>query len=729
MNTPSNVGKKDLPKTPESIFFQGVSSTGTSGRITWKIGVSDFLKGVVSGEYVSGDSVKDIRDTIHSIRTNKKGSPEYNKQKKTLPGVCVQGKFKPDSGYPKGRRKKDFLSEFTNIVAIDIDNVKDISKIKSWVIEQLGKHSFVIAYSPGNKGLHVYLYAEIKSEKDIAQVLGNVSRVIGVKVDPMTKDCTRFLNCTWDPDAFINETPDQYEFITAPPTTLPDETPSKPGTGFFDIESLLTEKKLLGKVRYTDNVIWKTFLILAKRFPREHVEKYLSDGSRRKRLFHPQSATVNDIPKIKTNLDNAFIEAKKWQGEFKDFFQMESGIYRIIKSGLGESKIIPVRTDLFFAEHGKETIFKLPKYHDFGNIPNNYPGIKEVKFTPVPEGIYNLYCPLKNKPGPGSWDNVRCIFEHLFPDQVQYLYDYVKLLLINPSQILPILVLISTRRETGKTTFLNLMREIFNPNGTIISMLDFSSRFNSHYISKELVMIDESKLDKKELEKIKSLSTAEYVSLEHKGRDVTQIRNNMHFILASNNLDFTYLDKEENRFWTFEITEPKIKNLDLYNNACREIPAFINYLLYDHKMAVPKPRSRAWFPINIITDHFRSSLYDQVKHSGIIQLYNRCSTLFAENFDLKEIRFSAEDVHRFYNVKMSIPVFRGLIGNEDWIYQYESKTRLQYHSDFLTGLPDVNPISPKLSARNDQRRSLFYVRRSDVINPDDDDDDETTIPF
>jgi len=260
-------------------------------------------------------------------------------------------------------------------------------------------------------------------------------------------------------------------------------------------------------------------------------------------------------------------------------------------------------------------------------------------------------------------------------------------------------------------------------------MLDFSSRFNSHYISKELVMIDESKLDKKELEKIKSLSTAEYVSMEHKGRDVTQIRNNMHFILASNNLDFTYLDKEENRFWTFEITEPKTKKLDLYDNACKEIPGFINYLLYDHKMVIPEPQSRAWFPVNVITDHFRLSLYDQVKHSAITQLNNRCMFLFAENADLKEIRFSAEDVHRFYNVKMSIPVFRGLIGNEDWIYQYEFETRKQYNIDFLTGLPDINPVSFRLSARNDRRRSLFYVRRADVIDPDDDDDDEIVMPF
>ncbi|MBA7523481.1 hypothetical protein ES705_15608 [subsurface metagenome] len=707
----------------KSISFQGINSTVTSGKIAWKIGISDFLKGIVSGEYVYGKSIKDVRDTIQKIRKSEKGSPDYNKYKKTLPGVCVQGYF-------DGKRQKKFLTGFTNVVAVDIDKINDVHKIKTWIIEQLGKYSFAIAHSPGYQGLHVYLYAEIKNEADIATVLKNVQKIIGVKIDIMTKDCTRFFNCTWDPDAFINESPDLYEFTpSAEKNDLLGEKQSSPGSEYFDIETLLIEKKLFGKVRYTDNVIWKAFCLLAKRFPQAYIEKYISDANCRKKIFHPESNTVNDLSKIKTTLSNVYKSIKKWQDDFKNYFKLLNGIYKEITNDLGEKRVLPVNANLFFSEYTKDAIHKIKKYDDFGNIPNNYPGVEGVEFTPVPEGIFNIYHPLKTQPVPGSWDNIKVILEHLASDQVQYIYDYIKLLITNPSQILPILVLISTKRETGKTTFLNLMREIFKPNGIIIGMADFSSRFNSHYANKLIVAIDESKLDKREVEKIKAQSTAEYISCEFKGKDVLHIRNIQHFILTSNNLDFAYFDKQENRFWCFEVPKIKQQIPGLYQMAIKEIPAFIYYLLYDHKQVVPNSQSRAWFPSEIVTEHFRGALYEQTKHSCLYLLNNRCRTFLAEFPGEKEIRFTAEDLHVFYSVKMSITVFREILKNEDWINKYDKETRLQYHMDFLTGLSDENPLSARLSVRNDRRRSLYYVMRSDVIDPEDEKEEESEIPF
>jgi hypothetical protein len=54
--------------TAKSISFQGINSTVTSDKITWNINISDFQKGIVSGEYINGESTKDIRDTIGNIR-------------------------------------------------------------------------------------------------------------------------------------------------------------------------------------------------------------------------------------------------------------------------------------------------------------------------------------------------------------------------------------------------------------------------------------------------------------------------------------------------------------------------------------------------------------------------------------------------------------------------------------------------------------------------------------
>ncbi len=93
-----------------------------------------------------------------------------------------------------------------------------------------------------------------------------------------------------------------------------------------------------------------------------------------------------------------------------------SGIFKEVISDLGEKRIHGINQQLFFSRFGKDAIFKIRSYDGFGNYPNNYPEIPEVYSEPVPDHIFNLYCPLRNKPVEGSWDNIKTIFEHLFTE-------------------------------------------------------------------------------------------------------------------------------------------------------------------------------------------------------------------------------------------------------------------------------------------------------------------------
>ncbi|MBA7480576.1 hypothetical protein ES707_16038 [subsurface metagenome] len=713
-------------KNSESIYFQGANSIATSGKITWKISMEDFQRGVVEGVYPSGDTEKDIRDTIGKIRTSGIEKEEYKKFKGTLPGICPQGHFKPAKGYPKGHRKGKCFESFTNVVVIDIDKKKNISKIKNQVIDQLAEFSYVIALSPGNNGLHVYLRTEIKKDADIAQVLKSVSQVIGMKVDPMTKDCTRYMYLTWDPLAHINKSPELYIVPASVAGTLLEPTDE-----FYDIENLMAKRGFLGKVRYTDNFIWKAFLILAKNFKREHVDKYLSTGERREKLFHPDSSTVNDLDKINTNLDKAYKAAEKWRSSFKDYFKTDNGIYREYKTVLGEKRIVPVNASLFRSLYGEDAIKSTRYYYAMESVPNNYPGREDVEFMNVPKEVYNLYEPLKHQPEKGEWDHIKIIFEHFTRDQTQYLYDYVKLLLTKPSQILPILVLISPEQQTGKTTMLNFLYELFNPNGHIISMLEFSSRFNSHYATKLLVAIDESKLDKKELEKIKSISTAKNIACEFKGRDAYQIRNYQHYILSSNSLDFAYHYKQETRFWCFIFPSIKKHIPGFYEKMMSEIPAFIYYLFYEHVMAEPESQSRAWFSNDVVTQYFKDVLYEETKQPDIDLLKDIAMKWFSVYLNDDEMRFMGQKVRRFFKNPMPISEFANILMNESWIHRYDKDTNMQYHSGLFEGtaemdsqLPAMSEFSAPLSSRRDRRTGLFYIRREDLFNPDDDKDDE-----
>lgn len=120
----------------------------------------------------------------------------------------------------------------------------------------------------------------------------------------------------------------------------------------------------------------------------------------------------------------------------------------------------------------------------------------------------------------------------------------------NPTQILPILCLVSKERATGKTTFLKWMKEIFGRNMTYIKGDSFNSQFNSDWASMLLIAIDEVFFDRKEItERLKYLSTTNKDKLENKGKDREEIDFFGKFILCSNNEDnFIQIDENEIRF-------------------------------------------------------------------------------------------------------------------------------------------------------------------------------------
>jgi phage/plasmid-associated DNA primase len=124
--------------------------------------------------------------------------------------------------------------------------------------------------------------------------------------------------------------------------------------------------------------------------------------------------------------------------------------------------------------------------------------------------------------------------KHIFGDQYELGLDYLQLIYTQPTQRLPVLCLVSEQRETGKTTFLNLLKEIYGNNMTFNTNDDFRSNFNSDWVSKLIIAIDEVLLDKKEdSEKIKNLSTTRTYKAEAKGKDRQEIEFFGKIILCS----------------------------------------------------------------------------------------------------------------------------------------------------------------------------------------------------
>ncbi|WP_339835864.1 primase-helicase family protein [uncultured Flavobacterium sp.] len=242
-------------------------------------------------------------------------------------------------------------------------------------------------------------------------------------------------------------------------------------------------------------------------------------------------------------------------------------------------------------DFGKDVLTKIEKFDGFCFIPAHN------DFQKIINGFYNKYEPISYQlNSEGNWDKIENLLRHIFNEQYDLGLDYLTILWKLPTQVLPIFCLVSEERNTGKTTFLNLLKSIFEGNMTLNTNEDFRSRFNSDWAGKLIVAIDEVLLDKKDdSERIKNLSTAKYYKAESKGKDKEEVEFFGKFILCSNNEEnFVKIDSNEIRYWVRKV--PTLGNSidpNLLDELITEIPAFAYFL--NTREIKAKKTTRMWF--------------------------------------------------------------------------------------------------------------------------------------
>ena len=244
-----------------------------------------------------------------------------------------------------------------------------------------------------------------------------------------------------------------------------------------------------------------------------------------------------------------------------------------------------------FRSAGRERdIDLIPIFVGMGSFPSH------INFQECVCGVYNTYSRLNYQPAAGEWHTIEQMLRHIFGGQYELGLDYFQLLYLAPTQPLPILLLISKERQTGKTTLLNLLKEIFGDNATIVNNEALRSNFNAERSGKLLVMCDEAFQNKKEdSERLKALSTAKRTHIEFKGKDRFEIDNYAKIVLCSNNMiDPVYIDVEEVRYWVREVPHIAEDNPNILEEMKREIPAFL-FFLQHRSLSVPTAQSRMWF--------------------------------------------------------------------------------------------------------------------------------------
>lgn len=160
------------------------------------------------------------------------------------------------------------------------------------------------------------------------------------------------------------------------------------------------------------------------------------------------------------------------------YIRVRTDYYKIVEKPLTDGnkvqQLIRWKYGTIVKDHGKDFAEQVPHYDDFIVFPDN------VHYRQVIDGrFWNTYFPLKHIPESGEYPNIEKVMQHIFGEQKELGYDYLQLLYMEPRQKLPILILTSKERNTGKSTFMYFLQAWFGGNVTFNSNDDFNSQFNA----------------------------------------------------------------------------------------------------------------------------------------------------------------------------------------------------------------------------------------------------------
>lgn len=330
------------------------------------------------------------------------------------------------------------------------------------------------------------------------------------------------------------------------------------------------------------------------------------------------------------------------------YVRVGNSYYKLVKipliSGDFLDSIIRWNGEFIKQDHGKDTLSEIPKYDGFCVVPDH------INFKQVIGNFYNRYLPFVHKPIKGEWPFIEYFLRHIFQEQYELGLDYIKLLIERPTQKLPVICVVSKERNTGKTTLLLFFKMIFGGNMTINTNEDFKSSFNSEWIAKLLIGVDETFLDRKEdSERLKNLSTAKLYKAEAKGQDRIEVEFFGKFILCSNNEDgFLIIEPGETRYWVIKV-KPFEKEIENFLEKLKlEIPYFLDALI--NRPLSSENESRMWFNPKLLETSALKKVIRRSRSKLEFEILNIMLSILDEK-ELDELLFCTNDIQSWLDRK------------------------------------------------------------------------------
>lgn len=325
----------------------------------------------------------------------------------------------------------------------------------------------------------------------------------------------------------------------------------------------------------------------------------------------------------------------------EEYIRVGTSLYKLAHQPLANGTTVLRRIPWSFGtirqDYGKSHTPPIKKYDGFCTMPSHTDYHKEI------DGFYNLYEPITHVPVEGEFPDIIKLMRHIFGEQFELGLDYMQLLYRQPTQKLPILLLVSEERNTGKTTFLNFLKAVFQDNTTFNTNEDFRSQFNSDWAGKLLIVVDEVLLCRREdSERLKNLSTAQTYKVEAKGKDRQEVNFFAKFVLCSNNELFpVIIDVGETRYWVRKVMRLDSDDTNFLQKLKEQIPAFLYYL--QHRPLSTTKESRMWFdPALIRTEALERIMQSNRNHTEIDIVELLRTIMESQNVD--KISFIPQDL-------------------------------------------------------------------------------------
>tara|TARA_R110000772_G_scaffold32192_4_gene79036 strand:- start:3532 stop:5724 length:2193 start_codon:yes stop_codon:yes gene_type:complete len=354
-----------------------------------------------------------------------------------------------------------------------------------------------------------------------------------------------------------------------------------------------------------------TFNYMSREFPSSKGEQKLRDGIdrawirdvERKHItstetWRAQQALRDKEDYIKKNealltkeysfneIEDEVIDAD-YDNELHRYMLIANDIYMLVNRQLK-----PVTLQRFTINHTKVALRTVNRYVDFITEPGY------INFQPIINQHYNKFNLPTWRAKKGEWSTIEQYLRHVAGDQYDMMLDYLQISLINPKQKLPILILMSYEKNTGKTTFLELLKALFGNNIASPTPKQFELEWNSHWVNEHFIFIDEAeRIEKKEdvASKLKRLCYAMTAEHIRKGKNTDYIPFNGRFVITSNQASgFIEIDEQDDRWWILNVPKRKGEfDNQYYDKIKAEISFFAHYLM--NRQLSTDNVGRGWF--------------------------------------------------------------------------------------------------------------------------------------